>query len=185
MKKLKRTKKEKQELATHKRLATFKLNKTRREKAAEEKKERDQIAAEKRKRTLAHKKVDQVFRKEFQDFSINGKGDVRALAAHKPKDWAFKTKNEGRPKLVTTKKVNVKLKKEIWQQPRLLTFMRGNQIHVGKDCNWMVMLENPDRKMQPNDQLEILLAFPDTFFTVKFNVNHRWLIVEDVGGTIL
>lgn len=125
-------------------------------------------------------------RKQFEHYTGDGGRDLVKAKVAPSKDWAFRTKAEGRPSLVMPKKVNVKLTKQIWPHSKLIAVFRQNGINMGEgSCNWFCLFDTPSRKMTAQDQLDIMLMPHDAYFTVRHNLPKHWLIIEDKGGTIL
>lgn len=125
-------------------------------------------------------------RRQFEHYTGNGSGDLVKTKVAPSKDWAFRTKAEGRPSLVMPRKVSIKLRKEVWTFAHLIRILRDNEINMGAPgCNWFCHFNTPCRKMTAQDQLDLMMMPYTFFFTVSHNLPKKWIVIEDKGGTEL
>lgn len=127
-------------------------------------------------------------RKVFQQYrgEVDAKGQVHLVPTGnvRPKDWAFKTKPEGRPSLIMPKKVDVPLKRQLWTQRVLRDTFINHQINMGSGENrWFVLFDTPSRKVTAQDQLDLLLADESTRYFVRVNMGKKWIIIENKDGS--
>lgn len=109
----------------------------------------------------------------------NGAGKITSKVT-KPKDWAFRTPSEGRPKSVISRRAKpVKMECALWSQERVRDFflMYGAGWHI---CKWQISCENPARVLMASDVLGILYAHPSEMIEVKINREHKVLIFPDL-----
>lgn len=101
----------------------------------------------------------------------------------KPKDWAFRTPSEGRPKSVISKRCKpIKMSHEIHDCHMIRNFLvlakagkTGSQLQI--TC------ENPARKLTAQDVLDVMYS-EQKQFEVKFNREKAILIFVDLTETI-
>lgn len=109
----------------------------------------------------------------------NGAGKITSKIT-KPKDWAFRTPSEGRPKSVISRRAKpIKMECALWSQERvrdfLLMYCAGSPI-----CKVQISCENPARVLTASDVLSIIYAHPREMIEVKLNREYKILIFPDL-----
>lgn len=109
--------------------------------------------------------------------SKDGKGRIISKVT-KPKDWAFRTPSEGRPKSVHSRQAKpVKFEHlyigykaaKLWIETRIV-----------KGCLWKISCENPNRTLTAQDILDFYNSPTSKSIEVKINYDLKLLIFPDL-----
>lgn len=114
--------------------------------------------------------------------SKNGAGKITSKVT-KPKDWAFRTPAEGRPKSVISRRAKqIKMHCSLWDKIVVYDFILHDAIQNG-DNVWKVSCENPARKLTAQDLID-LIRYPKPMLEVKFNSEYKICIFVDLTDVL-
>lgn len=115
--------------------------------------------------------------------SKNGQGKITSKVT-KPKDWAFRTPSEGRPKSVHSQRVKqVKMEHALWSKEKVGEWLLMNSAgwHT---CEWQISCENPARMLTASDVLGIFYADSRIMIETKINRELKIMIFVDLSDIL-
>lgn len=111
--------------------------------------------------------------------SKNGEGKITSKVT-KPKDWAFRTPSEGRPKSVHSRRCKpIPMKHVFYTWPAVRRFLIDQKVGH-RHGTWDVSCENPARKISAQDVLDVYHYANFGTFEVKFNEEKEIMIFVDL-----
>lgn len=112
----------------------------------------------------------------------NGAGKITSKVT-KPKDWAFRTPAEGRPKSVISRRAKpVKMHYVLWKKEIVRDFVIYDLME-NQNFKWQVSCENPTRKLTAQDLID-LVRYPQPALEVKCNIEHKICIFVDLTDVL-
>lgn len=118
---------------------------------------------------------------KFEYFTRTAKGTESILPPQKRQ--LFRSLSEGREPNILKKKKLIPLKRELWTSGQLTHFFQDQNppIHA-RHTTWTIFFEKPNRKMTPEDQLDLMLQPTFTSHYLKISLDRQHLIIDTLEG---
>jgi hypothetical protein len=113
------------------------------------------------------------------DIAAANKPDKPKFKPEKKRDWAHLPPSERVKLAISGRTKKVKLKRQFWDAPFLIQFMRDHQINAA-ETNWL--FTSNEGKISPRQQLDLFLTPDDVEFIVQCNAEKMVLQIETLKG---